>query len=113
MKIRDLLNTITILSSAGIAMLIMYIWFNTYRIEQHLEQIQQTHTLSEKASEIYLIAEKYMAYGHPRYKKLWNAKFDSLRLLEQKVNRFAGKEEVLFSFPAIQNSFSMLHSLKT
>ena len=85
MKIKTRLNIVTILSIGSVIGLYLYLWFSTFQVDQHFEQIDQISDFTNTVSELKLVIEKYLEFREQRHLESWNALFNRLTEYEENI----------------------------
>lgn len=112
MTIRARLNIVTILSIGSVIGLYMYLWYSTFQVDQHFEQIDQISDFTKTVSELNLVIENYLEYGEQRHLDSWNTLFDRLTQYEQNIDDLSDTNVIGNSLSSIQRAFDLIEKIR-
>jgi PAS domain S-box-containing protein len=112
MTIRARLNIVTILSIGSVIGLYMYLWYSTFQVDQHFEQIDQISDFTKTVSELNLVIENYLVYGEQRHLDSWNTLFDRLTQYEQNIDDLSETNVIGNSLSSIESAFELIEKIR-
>ncbi len=112
MTIRARLNIITILSIGSVIGLYMYLWYSTFQVDQHFEQIDQISDFTKTVSELNLVIENYLKYGEQRHLDSWNTLFERLNQYEENIDDLSDTNVIGNSLSSIQSAFDLIEKIR-
>lgn len=112
MTINSRLNIVTFLSIGSVIGLYLYLWYTTFQIDQHFEQIDQISEFTKSASELNLVIENYLEYREQRYLDSWNILFDRLNEYEKNIDDLSETNVISNSLSSIENAFELIEKIR-
>ncbi|MDR9410759.1 MAG: histidine kinase dimerization/phosphoacceptor domain -containing protein [Balneolaceae bacterium] len=112
MKIKTRLNIITILSIGSVIGLYLYLWFSTFQVDQHFEQIDQISDFTNTVSELNLVIENYLEYREQRHLESWNALFNRLTEYEENIEDLSETNVIGNSLSSIESAFELIEKIR-
>ncbi len=112
MTINSRLNIVTILSIGAVIGLYLYLWYTTFQIDQHFEQIDQISDFTKTASELNLVIENYLEYREQRYRDSWNTLFDRLNQYERNIEDLSQTNVISNSLSSIEDAFNLIENIR-
>lgn len=112
MTIKTRLNLVTILSVGSVIGLYLYLWFSTYQIDHHFEQINQISDFTKTASELNLVIENYLEYREQRYLDSWNTLFARLNQYEETIDDLSETNVISNSLSSIESAFELIERIR-
>lgn len=90
----------------------MYLWYSTFQVDQHFEQIDQISDFTKTVSELNLVIENYLEYGEQRHLDSWNTLFDRLTQYEQNIDDLSDTNVIGNSLSSIQRAFDLIEKIR-
>ncbi|MDZ7718825.1 MAG: histidine kinase dimerization/phosphoacceptor domain -containing protein [Balneolaceae bacterium] len=112
MKIQTRLNIITILSIGSIIGLYLYLWFSTFQVDQHFDQIDQISDFTNTASEMNLVIENYLEYREQRHLDSWNTLFNRLTEYQENIDDLSETNVIGNSLSSIKSAFELIEKVR-
>lgn len=112
MTINSRLNIVTLLSIGSVIGLYLYLWYTTFQIDQHFQQIDQISDFTKTASELNLVIENYLEYREQRYLNSWNILFDRLNQYEENIDDLSETHVIANSLSSIGNAFELIEKIR-
>lgn len=112
MKIQTRLNIVTILSIGSVIGLYLYLWYSTFQVDQHFEQIDQISDFTNTVSELNLVTENYLEYREQRHLDSWNALFNRLTNYEENIEDLSETNVIGNSLSSIKSAFQLIEKIR-
>ncbi len=112
MKIQTRLNIVTILSIGSVIGLYFYLWYSTFQVDQHFEQIDQISDFTKTVAELNLVIENYLEYREQRHLDSWNALFNRLTDYEENIEDLSETNVIGNSLSSIENAFELIEKVR-
>lgn len=90
----------------------MYLWYSTFQVDQHFEQIDQISDFTKTVSELNLVIENYLKYGEQRHLDSWNTLFDRLNQYEENIDDLSNTNVIGNSLSSIQSAFDLIEKIR-
>lgn len=111
MTIKSRLNIVTILSIGSVIGLYLYLWYSTFQVDQHFEQIDQISDFTRTVSELNLNTENYLEYREQRHLDSWNTLFNRLILYERNIEDLSETNVISNSLSSIKSAFELIEEI--
>ena len=112
MTIRTRLNIVTVLSIGSVIGLYLYLWYSTFQVDQHFEQIDQISDFTKTVSEINLVIDNYLEYREQRHLDSWNILFDRLIQYEENIDDLSQTNVIENSLTSIESAFDLIENIR-
>lgn len=112
MTIRTRLNIVIILSIGSVIGLYLYLWFSTFQVDQHFEQIDQISDFTKTVSELNLVIENYLEYREQRHLDSWNILFNRLTKYEKNIDDLSQTNVIGNSLSSIESAFELIEKIR-
>lgn len=112
MTIKSRLNIVTILSVGSVIGLYLYLWYSTFQVDQHFEQIDQISDFTKTVAELNLVIENYLEYSEQRHLDSWNTLFNRLTLYEKNIEDLSETNVISNSLSSIQSAFELIKKIR-
>lgn len=112
MTIRTRLNIVTIFSIGSVIGLYLYLWFSTFQVDQHFEQIDQISDFTKTVSELNLVIENYLEYREQRHLNSWNTLFNQLIDYEENIDDLSETNVIGNSLSSIKSAFNLIEKIR-
>lgn len=112
MTIKSRLNIVTILSVGSVIGLYLYLWYSTFQVDQHFEQIDQISDFTKTVSELNLVIDNYLEYREQRHLDSWNILFNRLTYYEKNIEDLSETNVISNSLSSIQSAFQLIEKIR-
>ena len=112
MTIKSRLNIITLLTIGSVVGIYLYLWYSTFQVDQHFEQIDQISDFTKTASELNLVIDNYLEYREPRHLESWNTLFNRLQAYEENIDDLNETNVISNSLVSLQSAFQLIEKVR-